>query len=164
MNVGSLVPRHARYRSDRLALVCGDTRVTWAELGARVNRLTNGLLSLGLTKGDKLAVIVPNCVEVLETYWAAIQIGVVLVPLSPLLRGSALASLLRDSDTVAVILGEGMVAEVDSVRGELPAIRADRYVKVGGAMRAGYTDYASFIAEQSETAPAYVDIQDDDVF
>ena len=87
MNVGSLLPRHARYRGEHLALVCGDTRLTFAELGARVNRLANALLALGLTKGDKLAVVMPNCLEVLETYWAAIQIGLVLVPLSPLLRG-----------------------------------------------------------------------------
>jgi acyl-CoA synthetase (AMP-forming)/AMP-acid ligase II len=164
MNVGSLVPRHARYRGDHLALVCGDVRLTWAGLSARVNRLANALLGLGLQKGDKLAVIVPNCVEVLETYWAAIQIGVVLVPLSPLLRGAALASLLRDSDTVAVVMGDGMADELDGVRGELPAIAADRFIKVGGPVRAGYQDYAALVAGCSDVLPPYVDIADDDLF
>ncbi|MDB4888827.1 MAG: AMP-dependent synthetase and ligase, partial [Gemmatimonadetes bacterium] len=69
MNVGSLVARHARYRSDHLALVCGNTRLTWRELGVRVNKLSNALLAIGLKKGDKLAVVMPNCLEVLETYW-----------------------------------------------------------------------------------------------
>jgi long-chain acyl-CoA synthetase len=164
MNVGSLVPRHAKYRGDHLALVCGDTRLTWRQLGGRVNRLANALLASGLTKGDKLAVILPNCIEVLETYWAAIQMGVVLVPLSPLLRGSALAALLRDSDTVALIIGDVMADEVDRVRSELPAISADRYIKVGGAPREGYLDYLSLVAAQSDALPPYVEIVDDDLF
>ena len=92
MNIGSLLPRHARYRGAHLALVCGDARLSYAELSQRVNRLAHAFLALGLTKGDKIAIVVPNCVEVLETYWAAIQVGLVLVPLSPLLRGPALAA------------------------------------------------------------------------
>ncbi len=162
MNVGSLVARHARYRGDHLALVCGDTRLTWSELGARVNRVSNALLALGLGKGDKLAVVVPNCLEVLETYWGAIQVGVALVPLSPLLRGPALAALLRDSDSVAVVLGYGMVDEVESVRGELPGITS--FIVVGGEPRAGFASYADLVAMASDNAPPHVEIADDDLF
>ncbi|MEO5814223.1 MAG: AMP-binding protein [Gemmatimonadaceae bacterium] len=164
MNVGSLVARHARYRGDHPALVCGETRLTWSELSARVNQLANALLSLGLAKGDKLAVVMPNCPEVLETYWAAIQIGVVLVPLSPLLRGPALAALLRDSDSVAIILGYGMMDEIDSVRAELPAIETRRFLKLGGAKRDGYTEYEALVSEQPAEAPSHVEIGNDDVF
>jgi long-chain acyl-CoA synthetase len=164
VNVGSLVPRHARYRGDHLAVVCGETRLTWRELGARVNRLSNALISLGLHKGDTLAVVMPNCLEVLETYWAAIQIGVVLVPLSPLLRGPALAALLRDSDSTAVIIGYGMADEIDGVRGELAGIERERYIMVGGSARDGFTDYAALVAAQPDTAPPHVEIGDDDLF
>ncbi|MES2177532.1 MAG: AMP-binding protein [Gemmatimonadota bacterium] len=164
MNVGSLLARHARYRSDHLALVCDGERLAYAELGARVNRLANALHALGLERGDKLAVVLPNCIEVLETYWAAIQLGVVLVPLSPLLRGAALAALLRDSDSVAVIVGYGMADELDGVRSELDGIPAERYVKVGGDAREGYTDYRDLVTRSSETAPPPVDLLDDDVF
>jgi long-chain acyl-CoA synthetase len=164
MNVGSLVSRHARYRGDHPALVCGESRLTWTELARRVNRLANVFLSLGLKKGDKIAVVMPNCVEVLETYWAGIQIGLVLVPLSPLLRGAALAALLRDSDSVAVILGDGMAGEVDAVRGELPAISAERMIKIGGARRRGFQDYGALLELASDTVPPAVEIDNDDVF
>ncbi|MDB4888245.1 MAG: acyl-CoA synthetase (AMP-forming)/AMP-acid ligase, partial [Gemmatimonadetes bacterium] len=137
---------------------------TWRELGVRVNKLSNALLAIGLKKGDKLAVVMPNCLEVLETYWATIQIGVVLVPLSPLLRGAALAALLRDSDSVAVVLGYGMMDEIDSVRAELPAIDKDRYLTVGGAPRDGYTDYEVLVSAQTADAPPHVEIGDDDLF
>jgi acyl-CoA synthetase (AMP-forming)/AMP-acid ligase II len=164
VNVGSLVARHARYRGDHLALVCGDTRLAWTQLAARVNRLSNTFLALGLTKGDKIAVVMPNCVEVLETYWAAIQIGLVLVPLSPLLRGAALAALLRDSDSVAVVLGDGMANEIEAVRAELPAISAGRMIKIGGAQRSGFQDYNVLVNAASDVAPAAVEIGDDDLF
>ncbi len=122
MNMGTLVPRHARYRADRLALVCGRTRLTWRELGARVNQVANALHALDLRKGDKLAVVMPNCLEVLEIYWASVQLGLVLVPLSPLLRGPALAALLCDSHSAAVITSHELAPELDRIRAEVPAI------------------------------------------
>ncbi len=161
MNVGSLVSRHGRYRAHHPALVCGDTRLTWAELAARVNRLANALVGLGLKKGEKLAVVMPNCVEVLEVYWAAIQVGIVLVPLSPLLRSAALAALLRDSDSSAVVLGCSLADEVSSVRAEVPDVR--HFITVGEHCD-GYHDYATLVAEQVDVAPPLVDIGDDDVF
>ena len=75
MNIGSLLPRHARYRSEHLALVCGDTRLTYSELGSRVNRAANALLALGVRKGDKIEVVMPNCLEVLEIYWLRFRWG-----------------------------------------------------------------------------------------
>jgi non-ribosomal peptide synthetase component E (peptide arylation enzyme) len=44
MNIGALLPRHARYRPDHLALVAGDQRLTYKKLNASVNRLANALL------------------------------------------------------------------------------------------------------------------------
>lgn len=120
MNVGSLLPRHATFRRDRLAVVCGDERLTWGALEERVNRLANALHAAGLRKGDKLALVVPNCLEVLEIYLAGARMGYVLVPLSPLLRSSALSVLLNDSDTAAVIIGHELVGELDAVRAALP--------------------------------------------
>ena len=159
MNMGTLVPRHARYRGDRLALVCGSTRLTWGELGARVNRLANALHGLGLRKGDKLAVVMPNCLEVLEIYWASVQMGFVLVPLSPLLRGPALAALLCDSHSVAVITSHELAPELDGIRGEVPAVRADRWIALGAGPTPSYQRYESLTAAASSAAPPLVEIE-----
>jgi len=164
VNIGSLLPRHARYRTDHLALVCGDMRLTFAELGGRVNRVANALLSLGLAKGDKVAVVMPNCIEVLEIYWAAIQVGLVLVPLSPLLRGPAFVTLLADSHTSAVITSHGLAAELDTIRGEMTAIREDRWIAIGTEPTPGYRSYDALTAMQSADAPAVVGIAGDDLF
>src|SRR5260221_8304749 len=94
MNIGSLLPRHARYRPDHPAIVFQNKRFTFREFNLRVNRLANALLGLGLSKGDKIATILPNCLELLEVYWAAAKIGAGLGPASPLKRGKRLGSLL----------------------------------------------------------------------
>ena len=168
MNVGMLIPRHAKYRGDHLALVCGDTRLSFGELGARVNRVANAFLALGLRKGDRIAVVVPNCLEVLEIYWAAIQIGLVLVPLSPLLRGPALASLLNDSNASAVVGAHELAEELITIRDAVPMIAPARWVEIGGGsaegVASGFTSYRVLVSAQSTSAPPTVEIGGDDLF
>lgn len=164
MNVGSLLHWHAAHRPDHVALICGETRLTFAELEERVNRLANALTSLGLRKGDKLALVLPNCVELLYAYRAAAMLGIVMVPLSPLLRGTGLISLLRDSDSSAVIATSAMVEALDEARAELPDIPESNYILTDSANRRGYKGYAEFVSGHSSDAPEPVDIGDDDIY
>lgn len=103
MNIGLLPARHARYRPQHTALIFGDRRLTYAELNARINRCAHALLDMGMGKGDKVATVLGNCVELLEVYWAAAKIGAVVVPLSAMLRPPGIANLLRDCDASAVV-------------------------------------------------------------
>ena len=166
MNVGSLLARHARYRRDHLAVVCGRRRLTFGEVYARVNRFANALLGLGLRKGDKLAIILPNCIELLDAYRACAQIGVVSVPLSPLLRGAGLVSLLRDSDTAAVLACPSVVEALDEARRELPQIRNDRYILAGAATppAAGYRSYDDLVAAALFMPPPAAENDDEDIY
>jgi long-chain acyl-CoA synthetase len=117
MNIGSLLARNARYRPRHCAVVFEHDRLGFEEFNRRVNRLANGLLSLGVGKGDKVVTVLPNCGELLETYWAVAKIGAVVVPLTPLLRGKALAHLIGDSDATAVITnGDSLQLSMPSKR------------------------------------------------
>ncbi|HUQ46646.1 MAG TPA: AMP-binding protein [Gemmatimonadaceae bacterium] len=164
MNVGSLLPWHARYRPDHLAVVCGDERLSFAELESRVNRLANALSSLGLGKGDKLALVLSNCPELLYAYRAAALLGIVTVPLSPLLRGAGLVSLLRDSESAAVIASGSMAEALDEARAELPLIADENYVLVGESAHAGYRYYGALVAASSDSPPASVEIDGSDIY
>src|SRR3990172_2923897 len=152
MNLGTLLPKHARCRPDPLALVCGDDRLTFRQLNARVTRLANGLGAAGLRKGDKLATVLPNCIEQLEIYLGATKTGTVVVPLSPMLQESGLASLLRNSDAAMVVTSAAFAGTLARLRGGLPAIRDDRYVLVDGAPP-GFRSYASLVTGASEGEP-----------
>ena len=65
-----LIARHARYRRDRLAVVFGDERLSWAQFNARVNQLANAMQARGIAKNHKVATALPNSMELLVIYWA----------------------------------------------------------------------------------------------
>ncbi len=165
MNIGSLLTRHARYRADHTALVVGGRRLAYGHLNARVNALANAMLAAGLGKGDKVATVLPNCLELMVAYWAAAKTGVVIVPLSPLLQDTGLATLLADSDT-ALVIGDAPFADTfDRIRGDLPGIAPGRAILVGkGPAKPGYRAYADFVAGASGGEPPDAGLVDDDMY
>jgi long-chain acyl-CoA synthetase len=162
LNLGGLLPRHARYRGSHPALVVGGRTLTFRELNVYVNRLANALLAAGLKKGDKFATILPNCLELMASYWAAAKTGLVIVPVSPLLLATGLQTLLRDSDTRLVIGDPAFAESWADIRGELPAI--ETAVLVGDAPGVGMIPFHRFAAEASGGEPPDVHLTGDDVF
>ena len=162
MNISSLLTRNAQYRPDHTAIVFEDQRLSFLDFNKRVNRLANALVKLGVSKGDKVATLLPNCLELLESYWAIVKIGAVIVPLSQLLRGKGLLTLLRDSDTSAVITNSAFVEEVDSIRSELLNIPRERFISVDDA--SGYEGYLALTADASSEEPPRTEITDSDPF
>ena len=123
MNIGSIFSGHARYRPDHLAFVYDDQRLTWLELNKSINRLANALLELGIQKGDKVATILPNCLELFETYWAVTKIGAVVVPSSTLLMRQGMKTLLQNSDTALLITNSSFVENINALKSELSVSR-----------------------------------------
>lgn len=161
MNVGSLLARHARYRPDHVALVCEPDRFTFAQLHARVNKLANGLHALGLRKGDKVALMLPNCIELIVAYLASARMGFVVVPLSPLLRGPGLRSLLADSESSALVTCKSMTSVVSDIRDELPGIPDSNYIVTDGPVER-FNSLSDI--EGSADEPPAVQIVDDDLY
>ena len=164
MAINTLLVRHTRYRPDHLAVVFEDQRLTFRQFNSRVNRLANSLTGLGLTKGDKVATILDNSLELLDAYQAVAKTGLVVVPLSPLLRGSGLSNLINDSDSRAIISMDKLAAELDLVRSDLANVEDDCFILIDGDDRPGYRSYRSLTATASAGEPASVDISDDDPF
>ncbi len=165
MHIGTLLPRHARYRPDHLCLAVGDERLSYRQFNARVNALANALLAEGLTKGDKVAAILPNGVELMTLYWAAAKTGVVFVPMSLLLRASGLEILLRDSDSVMVFADAAFADDLETIRSNLSSIADDRYVLIGEAdARPGYRSYIELVEDASTDNPPDAGLGDDDPY
>jgi acyl-CoA synthetase (AMP-forming)/AMP-acid ligase II len=164
MNLGSLFSHHARYRPDHLAVVFQDQRLTWLEFNKQINRLANALVNSGIQKGDKVTTILPNCLELLEIYWAIAKIGAVVVPASTLLLEPAMKTLLQDSDSVSLITNSQFVEKIDAIKSELPAIAEDRYILIDGSNHAGYLDYHELKSASGDQEPGGIVVQPDDVF
>lgn len=165
MHIGMLLPRHARFRGDHLAFVCGDQRFTYRAFNAYVNKLANAILAAGLQKGDKVATVLPNCTQLMAAYWAAAKSGTVIVPMSPLLQDAGLISLLADSDSVLVLGHASFTATFQRIRTQLPAITAERWILVGDAAPPrGFRSYEAFVADASEDNPPDTGLTEHDVF
>jgi acyl-CoA synthetase (AMP-forming)/AMP-acid ligase II len=164
VNLAVILNRHALYRPNHLAVIYGEQRFTYAEFNRRVNRLAHGLLRAGIAKGDKVATILPNTLELLEIYWAAAKIGVVVVPLSNLLRGQGLARLLNDADTALVVTERAFVEHLDPLRGDLPNIRSDRFFLIDAEDVPGYSPYRALVTDVLDTNPTGIEIHPDDPY
>ena len=79
VNIGMLLTRNSQYRPNHVGIVVEDTRLTFQDFNRNVNRVANALRDLGADKGDKIAIVLPNCLELLELYWAIAKIGSVAV-------------------------------------------------------------------------------------
>ncbi len=163
MPINTLAVRHARYRPDHTAVVFEGQRFTHREFNARINRLANALRSLGLHRGDKVAVVLDNSLEVLELYQAVAKTGMVVVPLSPLLRGEGLVTLINDADSAAVVTMERMVEHFAPVRERID-VPEDRYILTDTARIAGYRYYHDLTAAAAEEEPPWVEVTDDDPY
>ncbi len=88
------------------------SRQTWSfgDIDIRSNRLANLLAQRGLSQGDRLAVYLANCVEVIDLYLACLKLGVLFVPINILYRERELAHILRDAAPTAVVAGDELSA------------------------------------------------------
>jgi len=164
VNIGGLLTDHARHRPERLAVVFDGCRLSYAQFNARVNRLANALLADGLTRGDKLATVLPNCLELLELYWAVAKTGLVIVPLSPLLGGRALAGLAVDSDATFVFADAGLAEVAAEMREHAPLVQNHGWILTGKPMLPGFRAYDELVGDSPESEPPLVEIGDEDPY
>ncbi|MGD9139005.1 MAG: AMP-binding protein, partial [Desulfobacterales bacterium] len=164
MNIANLLSRNARYNPDKLAIVFEDQRYTFRQFNQSVNQLANALKKRGIKKGDKIATLVPNCLELLEIYWAVSKIGAVVVPLSTLLMSKGLKSLLIDSDVIMVVAYSGMVETLEEIRGHLDAIPSENFILTDNTDIPGYRHYHELKAAADIHEPPVTPINGDDIF
>ncbi len=144
MNLGQLLTVSAKRFPDRSAVTWGERTVTYADLDRRTDALANGLSALGVSKGDRVGVLMRNRPELLEAMFACFKAGFCLVPLNSRFTADEIEYHVGDSGAVAVLTdGEGgplvRAAVGDGVHvvvagaGELPVGAIDHEDLIGGA-------------------------------
>ncbi len=108
---------------DRVAMVCEGKERTFAELQERVNRLANALQSMGVGRGDKVAVIALNSMEYVEAYYATARLGGVFVPLNYRAKQEELAYMINNSEAAVLFVGERYLRLAEVIRPELKTLR-----------------------------------------
>ncbi|MDY6943511.1 MAG: acyl-CoA synthetase [Pseudomonadota bacterium] len=136
---------------DRLALVTDDgEEMSFGALGRRVNQLSHGLRSLGLKRGDLVAVLLPNESAWIEVFMATQQIGLYMTAINYHLTGPEIAYILENSEAKAFV-ANARYAEAARTAAEALKFPVDRRFSVGEI--SGFRPYASLHEGQPETAP-----------
>jgi long-chain acyl-CoA synthetase len=122
-SIGDLVRRAASERPDELAVVDSAVRWNWRELEATVSGLAAGLASYGLESGDRIAIQAPTSADFLAVYLAALQAGLVVVPVNPGYTVVELSHILSDSGArLLVTASVAAVGAAAQLRAEHPAL------------------------------------------
>ena len=164
LNMGQILRVHAKNYPEKIAVKDwhGETR-TYLELESRTNRLANSLLSMGLRKGDRVAVMLYNCVEFVEVCCACAKIGVVVVTVNWRFLGKEVEYVVNNSDAKAMIVGEEFVDVVDSVRPRLRNIKDQSFMVVGRAAPDGCIDYENLVEGSPDSRP-HVGVDSKDIW
>ena len=127
-NLRKLIEQKAEAHPDRVSLIFEDPQgetssYTYRQFDRMVNRTGNGLLELGVKKGDKVNLHLTNCPEFLFCWFGIAKIGAVMVPTNPLSPPDELSYPVRHSESVVSVTQPDLLPAVESVREACPDLR-----------------------------------------
>src|SRR4051812_40692153 len=137
---------NAGARGDQAALICGDERLTHAELLERVERLARALAAHGVVAGDPVALLLPNSPALVVSLLAVTGIGAVGVPLNPQFKPDELEFYFRNSDVRAVVADDARIAVAERIA---EGCERDLLLVTAGAERRGAQSLDRLIEEHA---------------
>src|SRR5437899_3211169 len=127
----------------RVAVIDGDSRWTYAQFLDRCDRWSVVLQKLGIHVGDRVAYLAPNTHAQLESFYAVPQIGAVLVPLNYRLTADDFVYLINHSGARVVCADADYLAAIEGIRPQLPTV--EHFIALEGN-HSGWLDYESLLA------------------
>jgi len=152
-NITEILERNAREWGDDVALVEIDTpdngqhktwreaelvesvpdrayreELTWREFDEKANRFANFLLSRGFKKGDKIAILLMNCLEWLPIYFGILKSGCMAVPLNFRYTADEIKYCLELADAQGLVFGPEFIGRIEQIADQMPKVRARLYV------------------------------------
>ncbi len=162
--LGDQLRRHARTQPSKLAFITYGARRrewTYGELDARANAFAHALLDRGVRRGDRVACLARNSVEVVVAYYGALKIGAAFSGINPLYRGPEVRHQLQHAEPTAVVAGAEFTGLIDELRAELGGIAA--FVALGEHDPGpGWELFDTVLAAAPVTEPE-VDVDEHDV-
>jgi benzoate-CoA ligase family protein len=156
------VDRHvAEGRGGTIAFFHEDASISYAQLQELVNRAGNALLDLGVRREQRVLCLLLDSPEFLATFWGAIKIGAVPIPVNTMLRGDDYLYFLDDSRAPVAVISEPLLAEAGPV---LARAKSLKHVVVAGRPAAGQIAFDAWIGRASARLEAAETSKDEPAF
>ncbi|MEW9673704.1 long-chain-fatty-acid--CoA ligase [Ammoniphilus sp. 3BR4] len=152
--IPDLLKRAVTNYPEKIAVIEDDTRLTYKQFQERVNRLSNLLISMGVQKGDRVAYLAPNTLQMLEGFYGVMQIGAIMVPFNTRLIPSDYAYMINHSGAKVVMADAELAHLIEAVKDELPDVK--RFVLLPyekETEREGWEAYDSLLASAFPAIP-----------
>lgn len=162
MSYGAQLARTARKYPDRPAIKFEGRELTFAQLDERVTRLANALALRGVGTGDRMAVLMTNRPEMVESYLAGCRLGAIVVPVNFRLAADEVVYIARNSGAESLLVDSGLAELAGRVRDQVPEV-ASCLVSGGGegAAGPGAEAYEEALAQAGDE-PVAVDVGEHD--
>jgi fatty-acyl-CoA synthase len=108
---------------EKEAIICDDRKFTYSQLYERVLRLANGLNALGVQKGDRVAYLAPNTVEMLEGFYGIFEIGGIMVPLNIRLKPEDYLFILNHSESKVLFVDQELYHLILPIKQKLETVK-----------------------------------------
>ncbi len=163
LSMGETLSVNAMLYADKVGARDLHRSMTFRVWNQRSCQLANALLGLGLSKGDRVAVLAYNCVEWMEIYAATAKAGIIAVPINFRLLGEDILYILENCSARALIVQDELLASLESIRSRL-AIPETNLIYFGRtAAPCGFVGYEDLLARAAESEPG-IAIRPDDTW
>ncbi len=134
-------------------------QITWGEFDVKANRFANLLLSRGVKKGEKVAILLMNCLDWLPIYFGILKAGAVAVPLNYRYTAEEIKYCVEQSDSDFLVFGPEFIGRVEEIHDRL---KVKDYFYVGDECPSFADSYEEMISYCSSQAPSvYITDEDD---
>ena len=135
-------------------------QITWGEFEEKANRFANLLLTRGIKKGDKVAILLMNCLDWLPIYFGILKTGAIVVPLNYRYTADEIRYCLDKADSDALVFGPEFIGRVEEILDQIPKVKNLFYV--GEDCPTFADSYEALIPYCSSHAPSIYLTDDDD--
>jgi acyl-CoA synthetase (AMP-forming)/AMP-acid ligase II len=162
MNIPYCLRRAERFHGRNDAILHGEQKITHREFAAKVNCSARKLVELGVSKGDRVAVLMLNSPEYLDLYFSIPMTGAMIVPLNTRWHRNEFAFTLSDSGSKMLLVDDHFASIVPQIRDAVPQLES--YVYVGeGECPPGLTDWRTISPGRAAAAHQFEEPEEDDI-
>lgn len=122
-NFGDLIREKASKYNGKTLFIFRDNEISFKDYHEKTSRIAASLLGYGLNNGDRVAVHFGNCLEIVESYFAVGKAGAISIPLNPMFTAREIKYVINNSEAKFIITSEDSLANVLSIRSEMPSIQ-----------------------------------------